>query len=487
MMVVLDEEEIDLEVSKRTPYYAERPECVTVCEYFRKKQKALTVKDEDIYDYIRYKKAAVPERILNEFFEKNLLPREYRYFRNICDALEVEDEKVEEWKETEPYFNYLYWDEIRPDAPEKAYIGLVLKKNNENYTRKEIVEGTGLTSTMVGICEFCRKNMTYPIFLKFAIFYRKEPMELYREYIEDRTYYDAVHEIHKLIKDAREGLGISREEAADRLGVSSTKYVQLESGITRFSVSDIVGFAIYFGIPAETLKNLVNKANLRSYVDTFEKATEKGEQLPFGERWVTDISKIGKNYKYIAAKNKKIETHTFLTLMYLFFYSDKSTKYYAEINYYLNHLFTEGKLIEQYLDDKGYIGKSDFEYFDYLRKKTKRSSSSISSTLNHSTSMIIALETGNGVFSPGIIKDISDEVGVSPAILTEGYMDTSEAKRDSVDYMDIISTINAALIWNYERKTVKSSTFAKMIEIIADTRMSGRQKYVRIKELKLIE
>lgn len=464
---------------------SKRPRSENIGTYLRKKQKQLNISLDEIAKNTRLSNNnIIPYQAVTQILENNILPIYMEYLMKICDTLDVEEKVIKEWEENDAAYQFAYWNILHPEAPKIECVGSLIRKRNKEYKRKDIIKGTGFAAPNISNHELRVIVITYDTFVRYADFYGIAPIDLLREFSEDKSIKENEDRLIKYVKGGRLSVGLTAVEAAESIDVPLERYNKLEDCRTLYHVEDVMNMSAAFGLSAQTLYKYVREANLSARSSAYDKATPRGKMLPVGERRVTDLTDILGKYKYIINKRKKVETHTLTTLIYLILLSGNSEKYRNEINYYIENMFKKGYLYKEIYNDPEFRDLSHFDVFNELRHRSKYSHRQLGSLMNVSNVQILKLCKGDYKFKPLMLKELSEVCGYSPVVLLEGYLDTKEAEREEAPLIDVIATVECSLIWNLEGETVETNTLAEILRILFDSKRSSKQKYESIKELK---
>lgn len=463
-----------------------RPKSEDIGKYLRKKMKEKKLQIKDVARKIRVENTLTPISVVEELVEKNSLPTSYSYFKGICDVLDVPDEVLDKWAKTDIAYLFTYWNTLKPDTHKIEDFGLIIRKHNRNYDRKEILTKTGFGEPAVCHAELLEQRVSFETFTRYAEFYGIDRFELLKEFEEETEEFENVKRLSDYINIGRTAVGYTYEQAAEVLGVDVEKYKRIEEGRVKYFLPDIINLSIYFGLSSQTLYKYVRNCKLNVSNHTYEFATKSGA-LKEGERRVVELSNILRRYRYITDKKYRVESHTLMTLMYLFLYAGESDEYRNEITYYLNHLREEGDLSRRFISDPQYKEcETNFDYFNFIRNSNHYSCRQIGIDTNKSNAYVINVVKGNTGFVPGVVKEISEACDVSPIVLFEGYLKNDEPEIEEASIWSVIATINATLVWNLDGMTVETNTFADIARLIFDRKLSARQKYLEIKKLKFV-
>ena len=462
-----------------------RPYSKEIGDYLRKKQKKNKVTISELVKAVRPTGSTVaPEKTINNLLERDYLPTYYSYFKRICNTLEVEEEKIAEWGETDPAFLYSYFDELRPDAPDIDKIGILIREKDRDYTIYDVAEGTGLQLSSISRLEYLINAISYESFLKFCDFYKVKPIDFLNEFASYPDSVKATELIPGYISNGLEAAEIPMEDAAEILGYSEERFQKLFYGKTKYFIDDLEKFAIYLGLSAETFNNIIQRAYLCGYSAPLKEASKTGV-LPEGERRVTELSNILLQYKTVSDRKFVVETHTLLTLIYLILFSKNSDKYRMEIMYYIEHLTDSGELYKNVVNIEDEWAEFDgIQIFDEVRKMRGISHRQLGNMIGSSNSHTIKICTKNIRMIPERIEKISEAVQLSPTVLLEGYLENKEAEKEEASIWDVVATIQATVVWNLDGETVSTNTLADICRILYNRKLSAKQKYNEIKKLK---
>lgn len=456
-----------------------------IVSYFEKKKQKKKMSIEDIVREVRRLGTELPQKktIVN-FFDNKRLPKSFESFMTLCSILDVEEKMVEKWGKTEPAFLFSYLNEVRPDAPDIKYLGVMIRVKNEKYSLSEIAEKTGILASSISRLEYKTSNISYDTFVRLCEFYGEKPLDVLNQYAAYPEYIKATENIPKYIYNGMELSGVTRAEAPAELGFSKDKFEKLLMGRGRFFVEDIRTLSVRFGLSAETLYGLAYKAHLNGVSNDFKEATKSG-RIPLGERKVTDLTDIILRYKKVSDDKNVVETHTLLVLIYMILLSKNTDDYKEEIKYYLEHLKDKGLLYKDFIEMRpSWEALDSVELFNEIRNQKKCLSTTLSKEIGYSSAHIMNICNKKVPFLPIAVDKICREVGVSPVILLEGYMDSSNAERDTASIWDVIATVQATIVWNMEGTTVRTNTLSYVFRTIFNEKLNASQKYKEIKSLK---
>lgn len=461
-----------------------RPVCVNIGTYARKKQEQNKVSVEDLIRAVRPDNSDVNARnTINNFLEKNYLPTYYSYFMSICEALGVEETELKKWEKEEPAYLFAYWNELKPDAPDIKYISALIREKNERFSIYELSDLTGLQNASISRAEYGTTMIKYDTFESFCRVYGEKPIDVLNEFAAFPDCVKATKLIPQYINNGMELAEVTREEAPEELGYTKERFERLFLGKAQFFVDDIRRISIRFGLSAESLYDLVYRAYLNGTSASFKEATKTGH-IQDGERRITDLSNILLKYKRVTDKKFSVETHTLLTLMYLILLSGGTDKYRMEVMYYIEHLNDKGPLYKKFVKmEPGWDKLNGFELFRAVREERDLSHAQIGKMIGSSSSHTIKVCSGNSRFIPTLVDKASEAVQLSSSVLLEAYLNSEDAERDEASVWDVITTVQATIIWNMDGLTVRTNTLSMIFRILYNKKLSAKQKYNEIKKL----
>ena len=411
------------------------------------------------------------EESITLLIDEGALPASYKVFLRVCNVLNVPEKELNKLKKSDTAFLFSYWDEIKPKAPTSKHFGkfLMTKYMEKGFSRQEIIELTGKTPAALSMIFNNKAALTWPMLCDICSVIELNPADFLSEY-ERSNLQSYSFEFTDVLVTARKSQNLTKQEMAEKCGLSFKRYEKIESGVITVYDNELSLISPILKVPYTTLETYAKRAGIFSTIHSTRVKRKKLYDL------LTEVSE----YKYIDTELDKIESHTLIVLVLMLLHN-KDERYKPDILYYLNHLYISGNLALQLHSPSEETQITEVGVLEVLRESQGYTYASLAEESGISGAALF--EFLNGRSTPYIknLITLSKVLGASITLSFEYIARGSGPKKEMAEAKDFFATLDSAKEWEYNDVMIPSEDLIDLFETIFSN-TSSLKRYKKLKE-----